>query len=134
MSKKNLAVLLSFLLIIAFFLPYLSYGPISYSGWNVVFGNHEVSGLSNSGRSLYLCLLIPGGALLLLIGILTKDGFTSSGIIYWAPLIGVAYIIIMLYLQSREDGGMTISEFISVFGYALWLTLIAAIILPFTRS
>jgi len=134
MSKKSLAIVLSLLLIVAFFLPYLSYGPISYSGWNVVFGNHEVSGLSSSGRSLYLCLLIPGGALLLLIGILTKDNFSSAGIIYWVPLIGVLYIIIMLYLQTTGTGGMSLGDFISVFGYALWLTLIAAIILPFTRS
>jgi len=130
MSKKTIATILCIVLIIAFFLPYLSNGSLSYSGLKVMFGDKEVEGISKGGKALLLSLLIPVGALLALL-----QGFSSSsslGIVRWMPLIGVAYLLVMLYIQA--SGEISIGEFIGYFGYGLWITIVAAIILPFVNE
>ena len=127
MSKKNLTTILCIALIVAFFLPYLSNGSLSYSGFKLMFGDKEIEGIGKGGRTLLLSLLIPVGALLTLL-----QGFSSSssvGIVRWMPLIGVAYMLVMLYIQA--GGQVSIGESIGYFSYGLWITIVAAIILPF---
>lgn len=131
MNSKSITIVLCIALIVAFFLPYLSNGSLSYSGWQVMFGNKEVQGLSNGGRSLFVSLLIPLGALLVLL-MKFFDNYSSAGFIRWMPIVGVAYLLIMLYIQMSGEG--SIGELIGFFSYGLWITIVAAIILPFVSN
>lgn len=129
MSKKNLTILLSIALIIAFFFPFVSSGSYNFSAFDIVFD--RVEGLGQGGKSLYVSLLVPLGALLLLIGAVTNDHFTRSGFVLWMPLIGVLYLVVMLYINGSE--ALTVSELIGWLSYGFWISLIAAIILPFLK-
>lgn len=130
MSKKSITIILCIALIAAFFLPYLSNGSLSYSGLKVMFGDKEVEGISKGGKALFLSLLIPIGALLVLLQVFFDN--SSMGIIRWMPLIGVVYLLVMLYIQA--NGEASIGEFIGYFSYGLWITIVAAIILPFVSD
>ena len=88
--------------------------------------------MGQSGKSLYISLLVPIGALLLLIGVFTNDYFTKSGFVLWMPLIGVLYVVVMLYINGSE--ALTVSELIGWLGYGFWISLVAAIILPFKKK
>jgi len=127
MSKKSITIILCIALIAAFFLPYLSNGSLSYSGLKVMLGDKEVEGISKGGKALFLSLLIPVGALLTLFQGLSNN--SSFGIVRWMPLIGAGYLLVMLYIQG--SGEISIGEFIGYFSYGLWITIVAAIILPF---
>jgi hypothetical protein len=135
MSKKILSIILALILLICFFLPYLTIGSTSTSGFNIVFGKDGLEGISSSGRYLFVSLLIPIGAVLLLIGAVINDSFTSSGFVYWMPLAGIIYILVSLYLGATGNNSeyIAIGEYVGIFSYGLWITLIAAIILPFSR-
>jgi hypothetical protein len=129
MNRKTLSAVLSLVIIGAFFLPYLSFESKSFSGMNIIFGNAEFVGLQKSGYSLWVSLLIPLGAFLTLIGANPPGSFSR-----WMPLIGVAYMLIMLYIRGNTGGNMAIGEFVGFFSYGLWITLVASVILPFTGS
>lgn len=129
MNKKTLTIVLSLIIIGAFFLPYLSYGGENFSGMNIIFGNDNFVGLHKSGYSLLVALLIPLGGLLTLFGA-NPPGNLSR----WMPLIGVAYLLIMLYIRGNTGGSMGIGEFVGFFSYGLWITLVASIILPFAKD
>jgi hypothetical protein len=136
MSKKSISIILSLAIIAAFFLPYLSDGSESFSGMNIIFGNAEFEGLHRSGSNLLVSLLIPLGALFILIGAFSNDSFTSMGIVRWLPLIGVVYLVVMLYIRatSGDVGDTSIGEFIAIFAYGFWITLVASVVLLFTKS
>lgn len=127
MNKKNLTILLSIVLIIAFFFPFISSGTYNFSAFDIVFDRVEGQG----GKSLYISLLVPLGALLLLIGAITNDNFTRSGFVLWMPLIGVLYLVVMLYINGSE--ALTVSELIGWLSYGFWISLLAAIILLFLK-
>lgn len=134
MSKKNLSVILSLAIIAAFFLPYLSDGSESFSGMNIIFGNAEFEGLHRSGSALLVSLLIPLGGLLTLVGAFSNDNSAMGGLARWMPLIGVIYLVVMLYIRatSGDVGDTSIGEFIAVFAYGFWITLASSVILLFT--
>ena len=128
MSKKNLTILLSVILIVAFFLPFISAGT-SFSAFDIVFG--KVGGLTQNGRFLFVSLLVPIGAILLLLGAFTNDSFTKSGIVLWMPFIGVLYLVVMLYINGSSD--LTVSELIGWLGYGFWILLVSSFLLLFMR-
>lgn len=127
MSKKNISIVLCLIIIAAFFLPYLSDGSENFSGMNIIFGNARFAGLNHSGYNLLVSLLIPLGAFLTLLRA-NPPGNLSR----WMPLIGVAYLLVMLYIRGNTGGDMSIGEFLGFFSYGLWLTLVASVILLFT--
>lgn len=129
MSKKNLTIILSIVVIAAFFLPFIKVGPYSFSAFDYALG--RVEGLELGSKFLFISFLIPIGAILLLWGAFANDPFTKSGFVLWMPLIGTLYLIVMLYVRGSSD--LTVSELISWLGYGFWILLGASIILLFTR-
>jgi hypothetical protein len=123
MSKKNLTIILCLVLLVSFFLPYVA----GFSGFDLVFGKYKV--MNNGGLA---SVLIPLGGILLLFGAISGNNFSTMGIIFWMPLVGIAVLILMLYLKISNLVG--IGDIISSFDYGLWLSLVAAIILPFTKK
>lgn len=132
MNKKTITIVLSLILLIAFFLPYISNGPAKLSCYDIVFGKDGVEGLSSNGRYLFVTLLIPIGAILILLGVFIKDSFANNGLVFWMPLIGIVYIIVMLYITGSS--ALTVSELVGWLGYGFWASLVAAILLPFSKS
>ena len=124
-----LTPVLAIVLLVCFFLPYFSNGSESFSAFNIVFGKNGLSGVGSAER--YLWLLIPIAAILLLFG-----GNTTGGFIYWIPLIGLVYIIVRIYLESKGmgAGNVGIGDVLKIASYGFWISLGAAILLPFTKS
>jgi hypothetical protein len=138
MDKKSLTIVLAVILLVAFFLPFISANGYTLSGWNIVFGKNGESGLFNgsgtAARSLFLCLLIPLGALIVLF---SAFGTNSSGENYgrWMPLIGILYLAIMIFVNLTTGiGAFSFGGVIQILGYAFWITLVASLVLLFNRS
>lgn len=131
MNKKNISIALSVILIVSFFLPYISSGPFHLSGYNIVFGKYGVEGIAGKGSAVFVSLLVPIGALLVLLGALLNDNFSNGTFVRCLPLLGLAYIVTMLFLTARITP--TVSEMIGWLGYGFWVSLVAAIGLPFSR-
>ncbi len=129
MSKKNLSVILSIVLIAAFFLPFISFGSYNFSAFDYALG--RVEGLEQNSKFLFISFLIPIGALLILLGSFSNDPFSNSGLVMWMPLIGTLYLVVMLYVRGSSD--LTVSELIGWLGYGFWILLAASIILLFTK-
>ena len=129
MNNKMITPILAVVLLVCFFLPYFSNGSESFSAFNIVFGKHGLTGVGSAER--YLWLLIPLAALLLLFG-----GSTSGGFIYWLPLIGLVYIIVRIYMEAKGMGGgnVAIGDVLKLASYGFWISLGAAVLLPFTKS
>ena len=123
MNKKSLTIILCLVLLVSFFLPYLG----GFSGFDMVFGKYKIVGSSGIASGL-----IPIGAILLLFGALTDNNFTTQGFVYWMPLVGIAFIIVMIF--AKVSGSVGMGELIGQFGYGLWLTVVAAILLLFTKN
>src|SRR6476620_9583623 len=112
MKKNDVTLILALLLIGAFFLPWVSFMDFHLSGFNLVFGN----GGFGTGSLMWITLLVPVGALLLLIGALIKDSFGSGEIIFWMPLIGVIYLAVRIFIEMNKGamGHLTVGQFFSV--------------------
>jgi hypothetical protein len=132
MKKNDATLVLAVVLIAAFFFPWISYMGFKLSGFKLVFGNGGFA----SGSLMWITLLVPVGALLLLIGSLLKDSFGSSDIIFWMPLVGVIYLAIRIFMEMNKGalGHLTLGNFFTVMGYGFWITLIASILVLINRS
>ena len=132
MNKKTITIVLSAIIVGAFFLPYISNGDFNLSGYDIVFGKGDIRGLAGKGGSaLYINLLVPGSALIILLGNLLDDSFADGLFFRLLPLLGLIYIALMLYMTGSSD--LTVSELLGWLGYGFWISLVAAIILPFAR-
>ena len=132
MNKKNSSIALSVILIICFFLPYISAGPFQMSGYDIVFGKNGVQGISGKGSALMVSLLVPIGALVVLLGAALNDSFGKGTFVRFLPLIGLAYIVTMLFVTARITP--TVSEMLGWMGYGFWVSLAAAVALPFFKE
>jgi hypothetical protein len=138
MDKKTFSIILSVAIIIGFFLPYIiSFTDIS--GFNAIFGKEGMGGIESSSER-YLWLMIPIPAILILFGSFTNDSFMSSRFLFWVPLLMLLFIAVRLYFQAKgqasaiENATVSMSKFIGIFGYGYWLSLFAAILLPFSKE
>jgi len=129
MDKKTLNIVLSLVLIGAFFLPYISFGGFNASGFNVVFGKDGMSGLVVGGKLLYVCLLVPIGAFILLVDSLGSGDSTSAQYGYWMPLVGIIILSVLMFtgMNTGARGALTLSLFFKVMGYGYWITVAASI-------
>lgn len=137
MDKKTLNIVLSLALLAAFFLPYISIGGIfSASGFNVVFGKGGMTGIVSGGKFLFVCLLIPLGAIIILFDSLGSGNSSSADYAYWMPLIGIVVLSVMMFTGMRVTAGraLTVGEFLKVMGYGYWITLVASIVLLVNKS
>lgn len=128
MNKNTITIILAIVLIAAFFLPYLSVPGYDFSGFHVVFGKDGMSGLVKGGKLLFVSLLIPLGAIIVLFDSL-GDGNSSSDFGYWMPLIGTVILAILMYTGMKPSAGdaLTIGKFVGVLGYGFWITLAASV-------
>ncbi len=129
MDKKTLNIVLSLVLIGAFFLPYISFGGFNASGFNVVFGKDGMSGLVSGGKLLYVCLLVPIGAFILLVDSLGSGDSTSAQYGYWMPLVGIIILSVLMFtgMNTGARGALTLSLFFKVMGYGYWITVAASV-------
>lgn len=117
MNKKMLTMILAVVLIAGFFLPYLSMGPFSASGFEIIKGAGKAD--------KYVLLLPPIAGILLLVGALNNGNYTPSrGILAILALVGALYLIVRSLIESAPIG-----QLIKMLGIGYWLTLAAAVIL-----
>jgi len=132
MEKKTVTTFLALLLILAFFLPYISTGFFQVSGFKLIFGK---GGLLTSGQ-LWITLLVPLGAILVLAGALGSNHSLKSGIVFWMPLVGILYLGVRMFILMNKaaDSQFGIGNSLSVMGYGYWLTLATSIGLLLNNS
>ena len=140
MNKKNLNIVLAAALIAAFFLPYLSIpGFTELSGFNVVFGKAGMTGIAKGGKFLFISLLIPLGAIIVLFDSLGSSSSSTAGYGYWMPIAGIVILSVLMFLgmsqgASSVGGSLSVGSFVEVLGYGYWITLAASIILLFNKG
>jgi hypothetical protein len=137
MNKKTISTVLSLALLACFFLPFISIDGYNVSGFQIVFGKDGESGIGSS-RYLFVSLLIPIGAILILLDSLSSGSSSYGGYGYWMPLVGILYLAVMIYLGMQQGAGtmggsLSMGEIISALGYAFWITLAASVILIFNK-
>ena len=130
MNKKTLAVVLALILLACFFLPYFSDGSEKFSAFSIVFGKGDMPGVNGAER--FLWLLIPMGAILVLFG---APRFTG-GFAYYLPLLGLLYIVLRIFIQTapNSSAGEAAKAIFELASYGFWISLVAAVILPFSKS
>jgi hypothetical protein len=139
MNKRTLNSILALVLLVAFFLPYISIEGFNVSGFQVIFGKDGQAGISSGGKFLFISLLIPIGAIIVLFDSLSSGGGGAmAGYGYWMPIVGTLYLAIMMYTGMQQGatqvgGSMDIGAFLSAMGYAFWATLVASVILVFNK-
>jgi len=83
----------------------------------------------------YIWVLIPLSGLILLIGSLNRENyFLGRGLWTWLPLLTVIFVIVKLYLDSKNAGGGTpvsIGDLLKVFGMGFWVAAGASLLLAF---
>jgi len=122
MNKKTLTLVLAVLLIIGFFLPYVSASLFSMSGFS---GLDLVKGGGKADK--YVLLLSPIAGLLLLAGAANNGNYIlSKGVLVLLALIGVLY----LPLRSLIDGA-DLGKLFQAMGIGYWLSLVSALLLTF---
>ena len=129
MNKGILTIVLALILLACFFLPYFTIDTDKFSAFNIVFGNGKIQGADGSER--FLWLLIPMGAIVLLFG----GARTTPGFTYWLPLIGVLFIILRILIEgiARTSAGDAFDIILKTATYGFWISLVAAVLLPFTK-
>lgn len=137
-NHKMITLVASVVLVIAFFMPWISVGGLfSVSAWDILTGRFE-QGLP---WQFSLLFLVPGAALLLLILKLTTR--ISGRILYFIPLLTLIGLYIYGYIEYkralslREEGidmdirvnEDVLSAFMDVVAFGFWLTVAFAAIL-----
>ncbi|MBL7748439.1 MAG: hypothetical protein JNM19_13465 [Chitinophagaceae bacterium] len=117
MNKKMLTIILGALLILGFFLPYISFFGQGVSGFDLV---------KQGGKAdVYVLLLSPIAGILLLVGALNNGKYVPSrGILVLLALIGVLYLIIRSLIEGGPLGAM-----FKLLGIGYYLSLAAAVVL-----
>lgn len=122
MNKKSLTLVLAILLIVGFFLPYISASLFSLKG---ISGLDIVKGAGKADK--YLLLLSPIAGLLLLAGAANNGNYPlSKGVLVLLALIGVLY----LPIRSLIDGA-DLGKLFKMMGIGYWLSLASALVLAF---
>lgn len=121
MDRKTLTIVLSVIIIAAFFLPYIG----ETSGYDFVRNAPK-----GDGWEYYLWLISPVAALLLLLGALNKDRYILSyGLLIWLPFLTQVFIFIRILMEAE----LPVKEVVKSMGYGFWIATAAAIFLAFAR-
>jgi hypothetical protein len=130
-DRKTLTIILSLALIACFFLPYLKFGDISASGFDIV----TAPMIRNADRGIvmikYVWLLIPLAAIILLIGAL-NNGHYFLGRAIWAflPLLALAFVVAKIYRDAKSlNSPFSISTFAENFDISFWISLVLSLVL-----
>lgn len=135
-NTKGIVVTIAAILVIAFFLPWITLF-IGISAWDIVFGG--IGQYANTPFK-YLSILIPvSGALIVYGAAFNGERYAlPKGLLFLLPLLTLIALTLALVIRTNEytrDMRMSdLNTITSVLGIGFWLTVIASIILPFLRS
>jgi uncharacterized membrane protein YciS (DUF1049 family) len=120
MNKKTLTMILAVLLIVGFFLPYISASLFSMKGFS---GLDLIKGVGKADK--YVLLLSPIAGLLLLAGAANNGNYIlSKGVLVLLALIGVLYMPIRGLID-----GVDLGKLFQSMGIGYWLSLVSCILL-----
>lgn len=136
MSSRSLTILLAAILLLSFFLPYVSYRDfymITISGWEIIFDTEGDSFIRG------MIILVAASALLLLIFALTGEKYSiPRKLLVWLPILSViacaVYILTNFLPYSGNSPILITGELLSLLGTGFWITLIVAILLPVLKG
>lgn len=136
MDRKLFTTIFAIILVASFFLPYLKFGNLaSMSGLDIVSSNAGKGGDWDDMLMQYIWVLIPLSGLILLLGSLNRENyFLGRGLWTWLPLLTVIFVIVKLYLESKNAGGgsaVSIGDLVKIFGMGFWVAAVASLILAF---
>ena len=119
MNRKTITLVLAAILIGAFFLPYLSFGPFKVSGLDVITGKGEAD--------RYILALTPLAGVLLLVGALNNENYIlGRPVLSLLALVGVLYLIVRTLIESKGQG---IGDIFKILGVGYYLALAASLVL-----
>ena len=133
MDRKTVTIVLALALIGCFFLPYLQYGPVNASGFDLL------TAPTNNGadRGLlimkYIWIMIPVAGIMLLIGALNNGNYFLGRVI-WAflPLLTLLFVVVQIFRDAKRIGAnISISELAMNMGIGFWITLGLSLLLAF---
>mgnify|MGYP006898452019 CR=1 FL=1 len=109
-------MILAVVILAAFFLPYMSFFGQSISAFQIVKGGGKAD--------VYIMVLAPVAAILLLVGALNNEKYTPSrSVLGILALVGWIYPIIRMFI----DGGSMAGQVFKILGIGFWLGLVAAL-------
>jgi hypothetical protein len=116
MNRKTITMILAVVILAAFFLPYMSFFGQSISAFQIVKGGGKAD--------VYIMVLAPVAAILLLVGALNNEKYTPSrSVLGILALVGWIYPIIRMFI----DGGSMAGQVFKILGIGFWLGLVAAL-------
>jgi hypothetical protein len=124
MNRKMLTIALSVLLLAGFFLPW-------YSGFAGKLSGLDLVTAKGADWKLYLLVLIPLSALLLLLGAVNGNYVLGRGLLAILPLLAVLFFVIIAPLIEGVKIGDIFKSIGKGYGIGLWLTIIGSIVLAF---
>lgn len=117
MNKKIVTIVLAALLIVGFFLPYMSFMGQGISGFELVKGGGKAD--------VYILALSPLAGILLLVGALNNGNYIiPRGILAVLALVGVLYLVVRSLIEGAPFG-----DLFSLLGIGYYLSLAAAVVL-----
>ena len=125
MDRKTVAIILALALIGCFFLPYLQYGPVTASGFDLL----TAPNISGADKGLlimkYIWIMIPVAGIMLLIGTLNNGNFfLGRGIWVFLPLLTLLFVMAMIFRDAKKTGtNISVSELAKNMGIGFWITL-----------
>ena len=131
MDRKTVTIILALALIGCFFLPYLQYGSVTASGFDLLTGPT----ISDADRGLlimkYIWIMIPVAGIMLLIGALNNGNyFLGRGIWAFLPLLTLLFVMVIIFRDAKRIGTNTsISELAKNMGIGFWITLGLSLVL-----
>lgn len=124
MNRKTLTIALGVALIVAFFLPIISFGGRGASGLDIV--------QAGGGWESYLWLIFPICGALLLVGALNNGNYPGGrSLLSWLPFLTVLFILFIYPLIKGVDFGSLFKNLTKGWGAGLWLTVISSLLLAF---
>ncbi len=117
-------MVLAVVLIVCFFLAYMSFMGVGISGYDMVFK------APGGDWQKYIPLLIPLSGIMLLIGAANKDQyFLGRGLWAWLPFLAILYMLIGEPLMNHMSFGDIMKTLGQGYGIGLWGTIVAAVVL-----
>jgi amino acid permease len=136
-NHRMITILASVLLVIAFFMPWISVGALfSVSAWDILTGRFE----NTPPWGAYVLLLVPiAAALLLFQKLMSKPAWR---LLYFVPLLAIVGLFTYTYIEyerTRTDADRMdidfsfnqdfVSTILEVVGIGFWLTIMLSIFL-----
>ncbi len=131
MDRKTVTIVLALALIGCFFLPYLQYGTVTASGFDLL----TTPTISGADRGIlimkYIWIVIPVAGIILLIGAFNNGNyFLGRGLWAFLPLLTLLFVMVMIFRDAKRIGtNISISELAKNMGIGFWITLGLSLVL-----